>query len=137
MTINLASSPLATIAPGKRFVPVKNSLESELPPGRLQAVAERKQFHDDRVASRPEELQRQYHQLLRNYFAFLVPPGQRVLEMGCGLGDLLNSVQPSRAVGVDFSPKAVVAARARHPQGEFHVADVTEFEPGEKFWCVG
>jgi SAM-dependent methyltransferase len=133
MTIDLASSPVAPVQPGKRFVPVQGSLESELPPGRSQAAAERKQFHDDRVASRPAELQRQYHQLLRNYFGFLVPPGQRVLEVGCGLGDLLNSVRPSRAVGVDFSPKAVEVAKVRHPQAEFHVADAAEFEAGEKF----
>jgi SAM-dependent methyltransferase len=133
MTIDLANSPVAPVQPGKRFVPVKGSLESELPPGRSQATTERKQFHDDRVASRPAELQRRYHQLLRNYFGFFVPPGQRVLEVGCGLGDLLNSVRPSRAVGVDFSPKAVEAAKVRHPQAEFHVADAAEFEAGEKF----
>jgi len=27
----------------------------------------------------------------------------KVLELGCGLGDLLAAVRPSRGVGVDFS----------------------------------
>jgi len=133
MTIDLARPAAAAPTPGKPSVPAQNSLESGRPPGRSSAVAERKQFHDDRVARRPEELQRQYHQLLKNYFGFLVPPGQRVLEVGCGLGDLLTSVKPSRAVGVDFSPKAIEAARQRHPQAEFHVADAADFEAAEPF----
>ena len=31
---------------------------------------------------------------------FLIPPGKRVLELGCGRGDLLASLRPSHGVGV-------------------------------------
>lgn len=111
----------------------KIRLESEALVASIDAVAERKSFYDQRAGERPAELKRHYHRLLRNYFAFLVPPGQRVLELGCGVGDLLSSLKASRAVGVDFSPGMVALAKERNPAAEFHVADVTHFEASEKF----
>jgi ubiquinone/menaquinone biosynthesis C-methylase UbiE len=56
--------------------------------------------------------------------ASLVIPGQRVLEVGCGLGDLLAKLKPSRGVGIDISSRMVEKARRRHPQLDFRVADV-------------
>ncbi|MBM3841091.1 MAG: glycosyltransferase [Verrucomicrobia bacterium] len=86
-------------------------------------MTDRRAFHDRRAASRPRESARYYHRLLQRYFAFLIPSGARVLEIGCGIGDLLAAVQPSQGVGVDFSPAMIELARQRHPQLEFHVAD--------------
>jgi SAM-dependent methyltransferase len=58
----------------------------------------------------------------------LVPPGSRVLEIGCGLGDLLASLLPaSTGVGVDISPRMIELARERHAslRGlDLRVADV-------------
>src|SRR5205085_1514306 len=76
----------------------KIRLETEGPIASIDAVAERKSFYDQRAGNRPDELKRHYHRLLRNYFSFLVPPGQRVLELGCGVGDLLSSLKAARAV---------------------------------------
>ncbi len=57
----------------------------------------------------------------------LVLPQSRVLEIGCGLGDLLASL-PSLAahqsVGVDVSSRMIELARARHPGLDLRVADV-------------
>lgn len=60
------------------------------------------------------------------YTRFLVPPGLRVLDLGCGTGRLLAALKPSRGVGVDFSPAMVDEARRRHPDLEFHVGDVED-----------
>ncbi len=64
-----------------------------------------------------------YHRRLRQVYRFLVSPGLRVLEIGCGMGDLLAAVQPACGVGVDFSPEMIRRARARHPDLEFLCAD--------------
>src|SRR5256712_6693020 len=96
-------------------------------------MTDRRAFYDGRAALRLRESERYYHQLLKRYYAFLVPPGQRVLEVGCGLGDLLAAVNPSRGVGVDFSPAVLDLTRNRHPQFEFALADALDFATDEKF----
>ena len=64
-----------------------------------------------------------YHKRLREVYRFLVSPGQRVLEVGSGLGELLAAVEPTRGLGVDFSSEMVLRAVARHPNFEFIHAD--------------
>ena len=86
-------------------------------------MMDRRAFYDQRAAYRVRETGRYYQQLLRKQYAFWVPPGLRVLEVGCGLGDLLAAVRPIRGVGVDFSPAMIALARQRHCELEFQVAD--------------
>lgn len=64
-----------------------------------------------------------YHRRLKEIYRFLITGGQRVLEIGCGTGDLLAALQPARGVGVDFSPDNIQRARARHANIEFIQAD--------------
>ncbi len=66
---------------------------------------------------------RWYHRRLGEIYRYLVNPSQRILEIGCGAGNLLASLQPSRGVGVDFSPEMIARARQRHPELEFHLLD--------------
>lgn len=64
-----------------------------------------------------------YHRRLATLYRHLVSPGSRVLELGCGTGDLLAALAPARGVGVDFSPEMLARARARHPELTFVEAD--------------
>jgi SAM-dependent methyltransferase len=69
-----------------------------------------------------------YQQRLSDLYRFVIPPGMRVLEIGCGLGDLLSAVKPGFGVGIDFSREAVRRAAKRHPECHFVCADA-EFPP--------
>jgi SAM-dependent methyltransferase len=60
------------------------------------------------------------------FMRFLVPRGKRVLELGCGYGDLLAALQPSYGVGVDFAPRTLDRARQRHPHLNFVLGDVED-----------
>ena len=51
-----------------------------------------------------------YYQKTTDYFRFFVPEGYRVLEVGCGDGELLEALKPSRGVGIDASPVFVEQA---------------------------
>lgn len=53
----------------------------------------------------------------------LVTTGSRVLEVGCGLGDLLASLPVDDAVGIDISPRMIEHAKRRHPRLRWLVAD--------------
>jgi 2-polyprenyl-3-methyl-5-hydroxy-6-metoxy-1,4-benzoquinol methylase len=64
-----------------------------------------------------------YHTQLAHYYSLLVPPGMRVLEVGCGTGDLLAALKPTMGVGIDFSKEMVQQARQKHPELRFVQAD--------------
>ncbi len=60
-----------------------------------------------------------FHEADRAYLRFLVPEGASVLEIGCGTGDTLAFLRPSRGVGIDLAPGMIRQAKARHPGLEF------------------
>ncbi len=60
-----------------------------------------------------------YHRRLVEVYRFLIPPGRRVLEIGCGEGDLLAASQSSDGIGVDFSAEMLRRASQRHPELHF------------------
>jgi SAM-dependent methyltransferase len=96
-------------------------------------VPNRRSFYDERAPLRPGEQARFYHRLLERYYAFFIPAQATVLEIGCGIGDLLAALRPSRGVGVDFSPAMIEIAQRRHPHLEFHCAEGSAFFTEEKF----
>lgn len=65
-----------------------------------------------------------YHQRLIEIYCNLIQPGQRVIELGCGQGDLLAALAPSFGVGVDFSEAVICQARKSHSELNFILADV-------------
>lgn len=64
-----------------------------------------------------------YHHRLEQIYRFLVSPGQRVLEVGSGAGDLLATVQPGQGLGIDFSDEMIARAKQNHPEIEFIQVD--------------
>jgi SAM-dependent methyltransferase len=84
--------------------------------------------HFDALATgrQPWKRNRYYHAELATFVGFLVPEGSTVLEIGCGAGDLLASVEPRHGVGVDLSPGMVKRASLRHPDQRFVVGSAEE-----------
>ncbi len=74
-----------------------------------------------------------YHRRLAEVYRFLIPPGQRVLEVGCGDGRLLAQLRPAYGVGVDFSAEMIERGRKRHPQLHFIQADAHELDLDKTF----
>jgi trans-aconitate methyltransferase len=65
-------------------------------------------------------------------------PGERVLDLGCGTGDLAAAVAARGAavVGLDASSEMLAAARAKHPHLEFVPGDAADFRFAEPFDAV-
>ncbi|MDZ7832237.1 MAG: glycosyltransferase [Desulfobacterales bacterium] len=85
--------------------------------------------HWDRVSAQKQAPNRPgafYQTLLHQYFRHMVPEGRRVLEIGCGHGDLLAAMAPAFGAGVDFSEKMLETARQKYPDLCFIQADAYE-----------
>ncbi|MFZ1322538.1 MAG: class I SAM-dependent methyltransferase, partial [Ignavibacteria bacterium] len=74
-----------------------------------------------------------YYQNLTNLLKFSIPEGSSIIEIGCGIGNQLNDLKPSRGVGIDISENMIVEAKKEFPQYEFIVMDSEEINISEKF----
>lgn len=98
-----------------------------------------RQAHWDAVsATRPGTgfFSREYHRRLQEVYGLIISPGQRVLELGCGRGDLLAALKPSMGVGVDLSGEMLKQARERHPELTFIQADTHDVALGQTFDAI-
>jgi len=70
----------------------------------------------DKIAqndTRARRIQADFHHQLIAHHRRLISENSRVLEWGCGKGDLLRALKPSRGLGIDFSPVMITHARSR------------------------
>src|SRR5262245_48009278 len=85
--------------------------------------------HAERLAPRRAAFRRRaafFHEEDLRYLEFLIPGGLRVLEIGCGTGDLLAALKPRYGVGIDFSPAMIAEAKALYPALEFRAGDIED-----------
>ncbi len=74
-----------------------------------------------------------YHRRLTEIYRFLIPAGARVLELGCGTGDLLAALEPSYGLGIDLSPKMIERATQKYPNLHFEVQDAHDLKLDGQF----
>jgi ubiquinone/menaquinone biosynthesis C-methylase UbiE len=98
----------------------------------LQLSSQRKRDLVEHFEVNGDELQQwrkfnaAYHEDDFKFMKFLIPPGKRVLELGCGQGDLLAALEPAYGVGVDFGSHTIAKANERHPHLYFVLGDVED-----------
>jgi len=96
---------------------------------------ERKQYYDSVASDRDKWRKRHayYHRELERFHKLTIPEGVSVLQIGCGTGDLLNALCPSRGVGIDFSSEMIRIAREKYPHLTFVEGDAECLPVDEKF----
>ena len=90
----------------------------------------------ENIASRREDFIRKnkyYYEDLIKFFKYNIPEGSSVLEIGCGTGNILNSVSPKRGVGIDISSSMISIAQEKYPHLEFIQMDCEKITLNEKF----
>ena len=109
---------------------LREIIETTVPANQEDIAAQQHQTkhiaHWDRVArTYPAggRLSGKYHSRVEEVYRLVVPGGLRVIELGCGRGDLLAALRPSHGVGIDFSPEMLRAAHESHPELELVEAD--------------
>jgi len=74
-----------------------------------------------------------YYSLLNQQYRYFIPKNKKVLEVGCGTGDLLNDLNPSVGLGVDISPAMINIAQYKYPHLQFHMGRIEGLERNEEF----
>ena len=77
-----------------------------------------------------------YYDHIKKFLKENVPPGARVLEVGCGTGELVHFVEPRCGCGVDISERMIERAREKFPDLQFEVGEVESLSVTEKFEYV-
>jgi ubiquinone/menaquinone biosynthesis C-methylase UbiE len=105
--------------------PPDSAASLELPTQRKRDLVNHFEANGDEL-ERWREFNAAYHQDDFKFMRFLIPPGKRVLELGCGRGDLLAALEPSYGVGVDFGARTIAKANELHPDLYFVLGDVED-----------
>ena len=84
--------------------PSDSAAPLQLPTQRKRDLVEHFEANSDELA-RWREFNAAYHQDDFKFMRFLIPPGKRVLELGCGRGDLLVALEPSKLNGQLVGPR--------------------------------
>ena len=97
-----------------------------------------REFYDSIASTREawKAKNRYYHDDMRDFIKSNVSPEDSVLDIGCGIGDLLAAVPCRRAVGVDFSEQMISIARTKYPHCQYIVGDANDLQVNEIFDCV-
>lgn len=74
-----------------------------------------------------------YYEKMESLLKAVVPPGKKVVEVGCGTGELLAAVKPSTGVGLDFSANMVALAGSKFPTLRFACEDAENISTQETF----
>jgi SAM-dependent methyltransferase len=67
---------------------------------------------------------KEYRTCLAGIYQNIIPSGAKVLELGCGDGRLLATLNPAYGVGIDFSEKIIESAKKNYPKLKFVCGDV-------------
>jgi len=68
-----------------------------------------------------------YHDELLRTFRYHIPEQSSVMEIGCGTGELLAGLNPSRGLGIDLSPRMIERAKIKFSTLDFRCSAIETF----------
>lgn len=84
--------------------------------------------------------QKGFHAQILRKLKHHIQPGIRILEWGCGRGDLMRGLEPSYGLGLDLSEQMIRQAQSRNTEAsehlEFRQADLSEGSVEEPFDAI-
>lgn len=76
---------------------------------------------------------RYYQTELEDFYRFNIPRKSSVLEIGCGTGELLHSLDPVNGAGIDFSEAMISMSQKKFPNLQFQVDDIEDLKLRQRF----
>lgn len=80
--------------------------------------------HFDKISSTYDSGKKRYdyyYSNIKKLLSSIIPNKSKVLEVGCGTGDLLASLKPAKGYGMDISSKMIGIATQKHKNLKFSV----------------
>lgn len=77
-----------------------------------------------------------YWNYITRYCNYFIHEDDRVLEIGCGTGELLAELNGKHKVGIDFSERMIENARKQYPDLNFQIMDMNQMSLNETFDVV-
>ncbi len=116
-TSSVTVDPTAALERLADFRPCK--LGQEEPKNQLSAEIRQQESQGSCHARERHPLARYYYGRIQKRLSQIVEPGARVLEIGCGRGEMLASLNPSVGVGIDADSTQIAEARKRYADLRF------------------
>lgn len=69
-----------------------------------------------------------YYKNLKKIYKELIPEHSKVLEIGCGTGDLIAELNCTKGVGIDISHKMIEIAQKKHPKLTFKTCTIETYK---------
>jgi len=97
------------------------------------------QKHFDEIAPSYDYWKRKnwyYYDAVKKIYKSSIPAGSRVLEIGCGTGEILAELRPSLGIGVDVSGEMIKRAQEKYANFKnltFFQSTAADFRTEEKF----
>jgi ubiquinone/menaquinone biosynthesis C-methylase UbiE len=92
--------------------------------------------HFDRIADKYDHFKKKnwyYYRNLKQLYKEIILPDQKILEVGCGTGDLISSLEYRYAAGIDISLEMIKIAQKKHPHINFQAKTVENYKPESDF----
>jgi len=82
--------------------------------------------HFDMIADNYDEYKKKnnyYYEILKKLYLELIPEAKskRILEIGCGTGNLISFLRPKQGIGIDVSKQMIRIAKEKHRDIDFKV----------------
>ena len=92
-------------------------------------------YYNQLISGKPNYIRchNYYWNSIASYIDFYLHEQNSILELGCGVGNLLAKIKGNQKVGIDFSEETIKIAKKKHPNITFHVMDAESIELTKKF----